>query len=338
MSADAFSSDNKPEICRSVSGKTCDFYNNLGRGVNLGCMLDAPQEGQWGVKYDASFPETIASKFNHVRLPINWSNHASADESAKLDEKFARRVDMIINALLDKNLTVIINVHSYSQLFGDKVIYGEQTVANEVLEKRFINIWRQLSVRYKKHSERVVFELLNEPHGNLINADHWNELLAETLKIIRVNNPNRIVMFGPTSFNGQKDLPKLKVPNDQNLIIQFHSYEPFSFTHQGITYLPIKMPTGVKCCDEKQTQKIETELNLAYQWSLANGYPLYLGEFGSNQAADNASRAQFASAMKTKAESLKMPWGYWDFASPAFGLYDAKTGIWNQPLIDALMH
>lgn len=330
--------DYKTMVCRSVSNRTCDLYFKLGRGVNLGGMLDAPKEGQWGVKYDSRFPDAIASKFNHVRLPVNWSNHAAVDESAKVDETFARRVDMIINALLDKNLYVIVNVHGYSQLYGDKVTYGEQTVSDDVLEKRFINIWKQLSSRYKNYSDRLVFEILNEPHGKVINSDHWNELLSESLKTIRTDNPSRVVMFGPTYYNSQRDLPKLKVPNDQNLIIQIHSYEPFFFSHQGVTYLPMQMPIGVKCCDDKQTQIIHNELNQAYKWSQTYGYPVYLGEFGTYKAADIESRANFARIMKSKAEDLKIPWGYWDFASSAFGFYDAKTGDWNQPIIDALMH
>lgn len=324
-------------VCKSVSSQTCDLYFKLGRGVNLGNMLDAPQEGQWGVKYDPRFPEAISSKFTHVRLPINWSNHASADESAKIDEKFARRVDMIVDALLSKNLSVIINIHGYTQLYGDKVIYGEQTVADDVLEKRFLNLWKQLSVRYKNYPDKVIFEILNEPHGKIINSDHWNDLLADALKVIRVENPNRTVMFGPTGFNSQRDLPKLRVPNDQNLIIQVHSYEPFFFSHQGVTYLPMKMPTGVKCCDDKQTQIIHNELNRAYKWSQDNGYPVYLGEFGSYKAADIDSRASFTYTMKSKAESLNIPWAYWNFASEAFGFYNVKTDIWNQPILDALM-
>ena len=324
-------------VCRSVSAQTCELYFKLGRGVNLGGMLDAPQEGQWGVKYDPRFPDAIAGKFTHVRLPVNWSNHASADEAAKIDEKFARRVDMIVDALLAKNLSVIINIHGYTQLYGDKVIYGEQTVADEVLEKRFLNLWKQLSARYKSYPDRVIFEILNEPHGKIINSEHWNDLLADALKVIRVENPNRTVMFGPTYYNSPRDLPKLKVPNDQNLIIQVHSYEPFFFSHQGVTYLPMKMPTGVKCCDEKQIQIIHNELSRAYKWSLDNGYPIYLGEFGSYKAADIESRASFTFIMKSKAESLNMPWAYWDFASEAFGFYNGKTETWNQPILDALM-
>lgn len=338
LSAGTSNNGEKSEACHSVSSQACDIHKMLGRGVNLGGMLEAPQEGQWGVKYDKNFAEIIAQQFNHVRLPVNWSNHASTDSSAKLDEDFARRVDAIINSLLEKNLFIVVNIHGYSQLYGDKVTYGEKVVSETVVEQRFYNLWKQLSARYKKYPNKVIFEILNEPHGKVINSQHWNEMIAKTLELIRVDNPDRIVMFGPTGYNSQRDLAKLKVPNDQNLIIEVHSYEPFHFTHQGIRYMPIELPVGVKCCDEKQTQTINYELNQAHLWSIYTGYPIYLGEFGSYKLADIESRANFARLIRSKSESLNIPWAYWDFSSDSFGLFDTKSNTWNPRLFDALIH
>src|ERR1700681_3953301 len=54
-------------------------YNRLlGRGINLGNALDAPQEGAWGVTLEADYFRLIQEAgFNSVRIPIRWSAHAS---------------------------------------------------------------------------------------------------------------------------------------------------------------------------------------------------------------------------------------------------------------------
>ncbi len=48
--------------------------NLLGRGINMGNMLEAPQEGEWGVRLDEAYFKVIADAgFQNVRIPIKWS-------------------------------------------------------------------------------------------------------------------------------------------------------------------------------------------------------------------------------------------------------------------------
>ena len=35
-----------PQACQTVTPQTCEIANSLGRGINLGNMLEAPVEGQ----------------------------------------------------------------------------------------------------------------------------------------------------------------------------------------------------------------------------------------------------------------------------------------------------
>jgi endoglucanase len=322
--------------CASVQESTCIVAKNLGRGINMGDMLESPKEGDWGLRLEPRFIDLVALDFNNVRVPVRWSNHASPDESAKIDPLFANRIDGIVDRLLKKDVYVILNMHHYSQLFGDKLLSGEFEVAPEVIEKRMINMWRQLAERYKNRSPKLIFELMNEPHGKL-DSDRWNNLLAETLAVVRSKDPNRIVMVGPTDYNAAKDLSKLKLPKDQNMIVQFHSYLPFNFTHQGATWLPLNLPLGVKCCDSSQRAVIAADMELAAQWSRANGYPVFLGEFGSTQGADNNSRAEYARVARDAAQSRGISWAYWDFASSAFGIYNPKTYTWNTEIRRALL-
>lgn len=321
--------------CAAVSSTTCDVAHTLGRGINLGNMLDAPREGDWGVRLLPAYIDIVGIKFNTVRLPVRWSNNAVPSADATLDEFFAKRVEKVVDALLAQGIYVILDFHHYSQIHGDKLHRNEFEVAPDVLEARFLNIWRQISIRYKNHPQKLLFELLNEPHGKL-NGKPWNDLARKSLAIIRESNPTRTVLIGPTYWNNVKHLDQLHVPQDKNVIIAIHSYEPFNFTHQGVSYLPIPLPIGKKCCDDQQKKQITDIATNAEMWNKKYGYPLHLGEFGSTDAGDEASRVQYIRLMRSEFESRGIGWAYWDFAT-SFGVFSSKKMTWIEPLRAALL-
>lgn len=321
--------------CRSVSTQTCDLAKSLGRGINFGNMLEAPREGDWGLKVEPRFIDLAAASFATVRLPVRWSNHAAATADAKLDEVFAQRVDAVVDALLAKGLNVILDFHHYNQLNGDARHPNEFAVDPAVLEVRFVNIWRQVAERYKNRSNKLVFELLNEPHGRL-NGEPWNVLAQQALTVVRQSNPSRAVMIGPSYWNNAKDLPKLRMPADLNLILSLHSYDPLGYTHQGVSWIAIAQPVGTECCDAAQRKSLTTVLDQAKAWSDSNGYPVHLGEFGVVNAAPLASRATYASFARHEAEARGFGWAYWELAS-SFGVYDPKLNQWVEPVRKALL-
>jgi endoglucanase len=323
------------QACASVTPQTCAIANELGRGINLGNMLDAPVEGQWGVKLEPAYIDKVGSAFATVRLPVRWSNHAARSADATLDPAFAERVDRAVDALLAKGVYVILDMHHYTQLSGDPVHPQETPVDPAVLEVRLVNLWRQIANRYKDRPPKLLFELLNEPHGRL-NDEAWNTLAPRVLAAVRASNPSRTVLIGPGGWNAIDELPKLRLPRDRNLIVSVHNYDPFNFTHQGVEYLAQPFPTGTTCCDAKQRKMVTDALDDAAKWSRDKGYPLHLGEFGAYEAADMQSRAAYARLVRDEAERRGIGWTYWEFAS-SFGVYSPKTGQWVEPLRRALL-
>ncbi|WP_161799032.1 glycoside hydrolase family 5 protein [Caenimonas sp. SL110] len=321
--------------CAAVSAQTCATARALGRGINLGNMLDAPREGDWGVRFEPDYVEKIAGRFDAVRLPVRWSNHAAATADAKLDEAFAARVDKVIDALLARGLYVILNMHHYSQIHGDPLHPNESAVDAAVLDARLVSMWRQLAVRYKDRSPRLVFELLNEPHGRL-GGDTWNDLAARTLAAVRPSNPTRVVLIGPGEWNNVSELPRLKLPQDRHLIVTIHNYDPFAFTHQGVDHLAKPFPVGTTCCDAGQRKSLVDALDSAQRWSKASGYPLHLGEFGAYEKADMKSRETYTRMVRDEAERRAISWAYWEFAS-SFGVYSPASGTWVEPIRRALL-
>jgi endoglucanase len=310
----------------------------LGRGVNFGNMLEAPNEGDWGLTVQTEyFTKAKDAGFVTIRLPVRWSNHAAATSPYAIDADFMTRVEAVVDEALAAGFYVMMDMHHYRQLDGDNLDAGEFSVSSGVVDLRFLTLWQQIATRFKDKSDHLLFEIYNEPHNRLTNAK-WNDLAARALNVIRLTNPNRVVVIGPTIWNSASGLSGLRVPNDANLIVTIHNYEPFTFTHQGATWVTPTLPTGVTCCDTGQQATITNLLDIAQNWSTANHYPIFLGEFGAYSAAPLASRVNFTRFMRDQAEARAMSWTYWEMAS-GFGVYDPVAHDWygDGTLLNALL-
>jgi endoglucanase len=301
----------------------------LGRGVNLGNALDAPNEGAWGVTIKPGYlPRIKAAGFDHVRLPVKWSGHAGKTAPYTIDPKFAARVDEILDQAEKVGLRVVLNVHHYDEIVSDPAAHTERLLA----------LWRQIARQYRDRPETVLFEALNEPHDKLTPA-LWNDLFPKALAVIRETNPTRPVVVGPGEWNGFRELKSLKLPaDDHRLVATFHYYEPFEFTHQGADFQKgADKWLGRKWTGTTAEKKaVSDAFEQAAKWARDNRRPMYLGEFGAYEKADMTSRVTWTRFVRSEAERLGMPWAYWEFAS-GFGCYDPKTDEWREPLLNALI-
>jgi len=299
------------------------------RGINLGNALEAPKEGQWGVIIkDEYFRIIREAGFDTVRIPIRWSAHAEDDPPYKIDDEFFMRVDWVVNKSLEQGLITIINIHHYEEIMQDPAGH----------KKRFLAFWSQISEHYKDYPENLYFELLNEPHGRLT-GKVWNEILAEAIRIIRATNPSRKIIVGPANWNGINGLDSLIIPeNNENIIVTFHFYTPFEFTHQGAEWVHPSPPVGKKWIGtDAERSQITSLLDTAVKWSKEHGnIPLFLGEFGAYCKADMDSRVRWTYLVAREAERRGIPWCYWEFCA-GFGAYDPKEREWREPLLYALI-
>ena len=181
----------------------------LGRGLNLGNALEAPNEGEWGVTLRSEYFNWIkGAGFTSVRIPIRWSAHAAATSPYTIDANFLRRVDWAVSEALARNLAVVINMHHYEEIMADPA--GHKV--------RFLALWEQLAVHYRNHASGLFFELLNEPNANLTPA-LWNQYLQEALALIRRTNPTRTIVVGPVFWYNPSALNSLELPaEDEHLI------------------------------------------------------------------------------------------------------------------------
>lgn len=301
----------------------------LGRGVNLGNALEAPNEGEWGMVLEEAYFELISQAgFDSVRIPIRWSAHALEDEPYTIEPKFFTRVDWAIEQALQNELAVIINIHHYEEIM-------EQSYWHEA---RFLSIWEQIAAHYHDYPSSLYFELLNEPYGTLANTS-WNQLAEKAIELIRKTNSDRSLIIGPGNWNSIDMLPNLFLPlAERNIIVTVHYYLPFQFTHQGAEWVSDSEPWLGTTWEATEAQKtfLERDLDRALKWSEQNARPIFLGEFGAYSKADMDSRHRWTDFVARAAEARGFSWAYWEFGA-GFGVYDREAGVWVEPILQALI-
>jgi endoglucanase len=263
--------------------------------------------------------------FQTVRINLHGFDHM--DSTGKLDESFLTTLDWAVKNALSNKLYVILDLHSYTDVAKNPADY----------KPRFLAYWRQIATRYKDSSNRVIFEILNEPNGEL-NPQLWNEYLHEALAIIRETNPTRNVVIGPAFWNGIDHLKELELPkDDRHIIVTVHYYKPMSFTHQGAPWsAENKDLSGVKWGTDAEKRVVVDDFARVREWSKTNNRPILLGEFGAYDKGDIESRTAYTSYVARTAESFGWAWTYWQFDSD-FIVYDMEKDRWNESILKALI-
>jgi endoglucanase len=302
----------------------------LARTVNLGNYLEAPRDESWGVEILPIDLQRISEAgFTAVRVPIRWSDWAMEEPPYTiLATFFSNQVNPVVNSAIKNGLAVIINIHHFEELYDDP----------DGQKERFLAIWDQIARYYRKYPDECFFEILNEPHGNLVSAV-WNDMLPEVIDTVRASNPYRTLIIGGANWNGLYDLRNLKLPEeDRGIIGTFHYYSPFQFTHQGASWVDgadawlgttwYSTPT--------QKQAVLNDMEVAAQWSESADRPVFMGEFGSYSAADQTSRMRWTYFVSRSAEEQGISWGYWEYCS-GFGVFDKSANQWRDWLLNALI-
>jgi endoglucanase len=264
--------------------------------------------------------------FDFIRLNLQAFRHMQG--SGALDPTWLKRLDWVVDNATAAGLSVIVDEHDFNACSDDPAI----------CRIALGNFWKQVAPRLRNAPSSVSFELLNEPHGKL-DAGAWNDLLAQMLAIVRASNPTRTVVIGPTGWNSLNELATLRLPEgDRNILVTFHYYEPFRFTHQGASWTDMKGVSGVTWGSDSDRARLATDFAKVADWSRKTGRPVLLGEFGAYDKSGTpiALRAAYSGAVAREAEKDGFPWSYWQFDSD-FILYDVAREQWVQPIKDALI-
>lgn len=272
------------------------------------------------------FREIRRAGFDFVRLNLQAFKHMDAQN--RLDPAWLAKLDDVVRHAQAEGLGVIIDEHDFNPCSEDLALCREKLPA----------FWQQVAPRFANAPRNVAFELLNEPHEKL-DAATWNAMFAQLLAEVRQSNPARIVVVGPTSWNSLKELPTLQLPADPNLLVTFHYYEPFHFTHQGASWAgDVKNMHGITWGTAADRAALAADFDQVAAWSRANDRPVLLGEFGAYEKSGTPEnlRVAWTAAVRSEAERHRFGWAYWQFEGD-FIVWDMARDRWVEPILKALI-
>lgn len=299
----------------------------LGRGVNI-LGYDPVWKNRFTGRMRSEHFRLIASVgFNSVRIALHPFRDAAMVEGNRLSEEWLETLDWAVEQALGNWLMPIIDFHEF-------IIMGRDPFGNM---GRLLAFWDQIGKIYSNYPDGVVFELLNEPNGELT-PELWNRLLTDVLRTVRRTNPDRTVIIGPALWNSITGLDKLVLPEeDRNIIVTVHYYEPMDFTHQGAKWAGRENKVGVRWAGSPEEKTaIIRDFEKVQAWSEKHDRPIFLGEFGVYDRADMASRVRYLGFVARLAEEKGWSWAYWQFDSD-FILYDILNNSWVEPVLNALI-
>ncbi len=283
--------------------------------------------------WDGGKPWFLPGQFALIReagfdtVRINLHAFAHTDAAGRIDARYLATLDRYVDAALDRGLTVILDEHD------------DNTCDRDLADcrKRLPEVWSAIAGRYRSRSNRLLFEILNEPHG-AVTAPVWGAMLRDALEAIRASNPARNVVIGPAGYNSVEQLPSFDLPaNDRHIVVTVHYYWPERFTHQGVPWVSdLSSVHDVTFGSDEQKQKIQQDFGRVRDWGRAHGRPIFLGEFGAYEKGDLESRVTYISTVARLAEAHGFAWAFWEFETD-FAAYDMKRGAWNAPILKALV-
>ena len=296
----------------------------LQKGINLSSWLANASRQPL---YEQDFKLIKDAGFDNIRLPVAPENIDSPEltKAFELAKKY--------------HLSVVLDIHPHKDFALD--------VENESTQKEFIKLWQKLATRYK--DQKMVFELLNEPQFYRKEAQ-YQQFMGELVAAIRQIDKTRTLIIAAPNGSSIAGLQKLKAITATNIIYDFHFYEPYIITHQGVRQgfatkmiryfhnLPYPAKLAMKenyapnASNSEQAQKelqdyknenwdidkIRERIAVVKEWAEKNHAQVICGEFGVLRANIEAtSRYRWIKDVRTALEENQIGWQVWDYSDVA---------------------
>lgn len=171
---------------------------------------------------------------DHIRLPVDYQVFQKEDGSF-IEEGFGY-VENAVSWAKKNHLNLILDLHKTLGYSFDVDLSKNSFFDDEKLQSYFYALWEQFTLRFAKNKDMIAFELLNEVTSPSY-SDAWNKIVSKVIQKIRETAPEIKILVGGYWNNSIDALKDLDKPADENIVYNFHCYDPLLFTHQGAEWV-----------------------------------------------------------------------------------------------------
>lgn len=299
---------------------------------------------------DEDFARVASWGLDHIRLPFDYN--LVQTEDGEFIEKGFERLDKAVAEAKKNGLNVILDLHKtygYSFDSGEK---QEGFFDREDYQERFCVLWEEVAKRFAHMHDHVAFELLNEVTDPAY-SPVWNKVATECINRIRAISKDVKILVGGYWNNSPDSLKDLDVPIDENIVYNFHCYDPLLFTHQGAPWvdcMPVDFRISFNSTYEEYLSEtmrvwpgVATNLDAmkdikgpvngqyfinrfanAVSVAESKGVALYCGEYGVIDRADPKEAVCWLSAIHEAFEHYGIGRAAWTYREMDFGFVDDR--------------
>ena len=173
---------------------------------------------------------------------------------------------------------------------------------SEEAQDAWVTMWRYTAKRYAKSSVVVGYHLMVEPNANAVwltadtpekfYSEHqnslydWNPLAKRVSEAIREGDENTPILISAMNYGNVGWLGLVKVPHLPRIVLNFHFYEPYRYTHyegkgKGLSYPGKGDVDGDGIPETIDRAWLDARLFGAKVVKRALGIPISVGEFGT---------------------------------------------------------
>lgn len=331
------------------------IFEGFQKGVNLGGWLSQFD------KYDKNHFDTFITKedirtisglgFDHVRVPVDYV--LLEDEEGNRWEDGYSYLMACREWCSEFGLNLLVDLHEcYGYSFDPlkKDMDRRKFFYDDALQERFMKLWRQIAVCFRDYQNQVAFEPLNEVVLPEV-ADAWNAVASRFIREMRLIVPESRLVIGGIRYSHVSSVPLLSLPADDRIVYNFHCYDPLIFTHQG-AYWVDRMPADFRIGYPRSLAEYREaghflDQNLigslyaegvpemgpgffeylfapAAEKALHDNIPLYCGEYGVIDLADNQDKLRWLKDIHTAMDHLGIGRALWNYKEKDFGLQDER--------------
>ena len=331
-------------------------FDGFMHGVNLGGWFSQCDYSQ--LRYDTFVTEedikTISSwGMDHIRLPVDY-NLVETNDGTPIQAGY-ERIKKAAEWCKKYNLNMILDLHKTAGYSFDAGHNESGFFENPQLQERFYKLWDNFALQFAHifdgSKNEICFELLNEVTDQSY-CKKWNAIARTCIERIRKVAPTIKILVGSYWNNSLASVKDLDPPYDENIVYNFHCYDPLVFTHQGATWIPkmnadfrfpikSKFSDYIKMTEEKCGQSgtsfdcfspdatvdeeyFETIFAEAVQIAEERNVRLYCGEYGVIDRVNIPDTIEWYRLISTSFNKHGIGRAAWSYKQMDFGLSDAR--------------
>lgn len=226
-----------PLNAQSESRVPSNRLARLSRGIQLPFRFWYPPESLDSIDayYSVEDFEFLHSLgFTFVRMPIDLEFILDTTAPDLLRDEHLAIIDQVISRLMAADLLVMVDISNAA--LPNTAGYSGQ-LEDPTFFQFFKSFWRGFATHLSEFDpDYVVIEPINEPQFADDDAA-WEPLQAELIQAIRKAAPEHTIIATSAGWSNPWSFVNLTPLRDDNIIYNFHFYEPFTFTHQGLDWV-----------------------------------------------------------------------------------------------------